>query len=775
MFVYDIAFGAKRSARTTTQKKLEWPEIVERLKNVQRTAETLEEYSEMTKSQRVEAKDIGFFIGGLATGRKVAYRQLLSLDIDEASEETLNVLREWLKGHTYVLHSTHSSTPKKPRYRVVAPLNRIVVADEYGAVLRILHEKFNLPLDVATFDFNRVMFLPSIPKDAEYFFEEGEGEPLDVSEIIGDGDTWRDLTKVGVPEKIQVQDPLLKGGIIGAFCKMFTIREAIETYLSDVWRPEPSGRYTLIGATTFGGGVIYEEKFLYSNHSSDQFLGRCHNAYDAVRLYKFGSGPSGEAAMAALCESLGIKPDTNKPHRLTLDSMTDETARAILNERLEIDAKGNLIKSLKNALLILEYDPDLKDIFAYDMFTEAPVLKRVPYWRTIDIVPMDEDCKNVKPNFEMTDTDESYLRLHFDEKYGFDSRPVLDDALRIIEHKNEFHPIRDYLNSLKWDGIKRLDTIFIDCFGVPDTLYAREIGVKFFVGAVRRVFIPAAKMDYVPVLVSEEGLGKSKFIRRMAKIWGSDTFYTFTGNKEAYEQLRGVWLMEIPELNGVQKRSTNSRKAFITKGSDRYRAAYLKYTKTYKRQCVFIASSNDMVFLDDPAEEGRRWWGMVCNSENVRVSVHDESFLERVDMYWAEAMHYYLEGVLPVLSDAAEAEARLQRVVHKTEDLELGALMDYLLMPVPENWYTKDTFEHKQYYNDGEARWTGAPREMICTQEVAREFFEYDRRDMTTMNGKRVAEAIRRTGLFIQTGYKKRFGCYGSALAWERIKSKKKK
>lgn len=774
MYVYDIAFGSKRSARTTVQKQLEWPEIVERLKNVQRTSETLEQYAAMTKSQRVEAKDIGFFIGGMATGRKVAYRQLLSLDIDEAEEETLKALREWLQGHAYVIHSTHSSTPSEPRYRVVAPLSRIVVADEYGAILRVLHEKFELPLDVATFDFNRVMFLPSIPADAEYFFESGDGEPFKVSDIIGDEDSWRDLSKTGVPSKMQVQDPLLKGGIIGGFCRKYTIREAIETYLSDVWKLESSGRYTLIGATTWGGGVIYEDKFLYSNHSSDPYIGKCHNAYDAVRLYKFGHGPAGEAAMVALCESLGIKPDNNKPHRLTLDSMSDEDARAILNERLEVDSKGNLVKSLKNALLILEYDPEIKDTFAYDMFTEAPVLKRIPYWRTEDVISLDEDCKNVKPHFEMTDTDESYLRLHFDEKYGFDSRPVLDDALKIVEHKNEFHPIRDYLNSLVWDNIKRLDTIFIDCFGVPDTLYSREIGIKFFVGAVRRVFIPAAKMDYVPVLVSEEGLGKSKFIRRMAKIWGSDTFYTFTGNKEAYEQLRGVWLMEIPELNGVQKRSTNSRKAFITKGSDRYRAAYLKYTKTYKRQCVFIASSNDMIFLDDPAEEGRRWWGMVCNRENIKISVHDDDFLDRVDMYWAEAMHYYLEGVLPVLSDAAEDEARMQRVTHKTEDLEMGALIDYLQMPVPENWYDMDTFAHKTYIADGVPRWVGKPREVICTQEVAREFFEYDRKDMTTTNGKRVADAIRRTGLFVQTGCKKRFGCYGSALVWERIKIRKK-
>lgn len=768
MSVYDIAFGVKRSQTTTKQYRLEWEEIVQRLKNVTRTDETMAQYAQMSKSQKVDVKDVGFFIGGLCVKRKVTYRQLLVIDIDEAAEDTLKALRDWLAGHAYVIHSTHSSTPDDPRYRVVVPLNRIVLADEYGAVMRVLHDKFKLPLDVSTFDFNRIMFLPSIPKDAEYFFEYENGEELDVTPLLEQLDNWQDLSDVPVPEKVRVQDPKYKGGLVGAFCAKVSIREAIETYLQDVWRKERSGRYTLIGATTVGGGVIYEDKYLYSNHSSDPYLGRCHNAYDAVRLYKFGEGKQGEAAMASLCESLGIRADSGKVHRLTIDGMDDEEAKAILNERLEVDSKGNLEKTLKNAQLILKYDSELRDIFAYDLFSEMPVLKRTPSWRTFDIRTENEDCRNIQTYDEMTDTDESYLRLYFEDKYGFDARAVLADALNIVEHENAFHPVRDYLNSLKWDGVKRLETIFIDCFGVPNTLYTREVGKKFFTGAVRRVFIPASKMDYIPVLVSEEGFGKSKFIRRMAKLWGSDTFYTFNGSKEAYEQLRGVWIMEIPELNGVQSKSTNSRKAFVTKGEDRYRSAYLKYTKTYKRQCVFIASSNDVVFLDDPSEDGRRWWGMICNKERVKIDVHSEAFLDLVDQYWAEAVHYYLQGVLPVLSEAAEAEARQFRTIHKAEDSELGALIDYLNMPVPVDWYKISTFEHKQYWLNSRDVWSGTPRQYVCTTEVAREFYEYERKDMTPTIGRKVADAIRRTQLFDQTAANRRFGEYGSCVAWIR-------
>jgi predicted P-loop ATPase len=279
-------------------------------------------------------------------------------------------------------------------------------------------------------------------------------------------------------------------------------------------------------------------------------------------------------------------------------------------------------------------------------------------------------------------------------------------------------------------------------------------------------------MDYVPVLVSDEGMFKSRFIRRMAKLWGSDTFYTFNGSKEAYEQLRGVWLMEIPELNAAQNRSANSRKAFVTKGEDRYRGAYLKYTKTYKRQTVFIASSNDVVFLDDPSEEGRRWWGMMCNKENVKIQVNTDEFLNLVDLYWAEAVRYYLDGVLPMLSEQAEQEAKILRQVHKSENVENGALVEYLNMPVPDDWDTKTLFEKKHYWNNEKPIWNGQPRDVICTTEVAREFFEIERKDFSPLQGRKVGEAIRATKLFYQDGRQVVRGEYGKVLGWKRIEKK---
>lgn len=769
MNVYDIAIGAKRTDRRATQYRWEWSEIAKRLKNVSYLEYSMETYKMLSRAQKVEVKDVGFFVGGVVDGRRTIYRQILSLDIDEPEKNTLKTLREWLAGRTYIIHSTCSSTPDNPRYRVVMPLNRVVQADEHGALLRILHETLNLPLDLATFDFNRIMFLPSIPKDATYFFEEKVGDPLVVEDVLKMNEDWRNLSSLKI-DSVKVADPISKKGIVGAFCRKYTITEVLDTFLADKWRKEADGSYTLIGASTVSGGKIYEDKYLVSFHSSDVHLGKSHNAYDAVRLYKFGGNKEAEVKMLELCNSLGIRATDIGKIQNTLDEFTDEDAKKTLVDSLEFDKKGNLIKSLRNAELILQHDPQLSGVFGYDEFSEFVKLKRSPYWRTIKpVTNISEDCKNLPVYDDLEDLDESYLRLHFEEKYEYDAKTTLQDALNITSHKNSFHPIRDYLSSLVWDGEARLERIFIDCFGVKNTLYAREVGLKFFVGAVRRVFIPASKMDYIPVLVSEEGLGKSRFVRRMAKLWGSDTFYTFNGSKEAYEQLRGVWILEIPELNGVQNRGANNRKAFVTKGEDRYRSAYLKYTKTYKRQCVFIASSNDVVFLDDPSEDGRRWWGLLCDPYQVKIDVHSDDFLTLIDQYWAEAVHHYKLGVLPVLTETAEKEARLLRQIHKAESVEEGALIEYLNMPVPENWYAMSLFERRHYWNEEWATWHGRARSWICTTEVAREFFNIERSEMNGRKSKEIGAAIRATKMFIQDGTKKRFGEYGVSLAWVRI------
>lgn len=774
MIVYDIAIGTKRKNVQSTQYRWEWHQLVERLRKVEVCAHTMDAYQRFTKSQRTDAKDVGFFVGGMCQRRTVLYRQILSLDIDNGADEALlTTLRSWLKDKQYIIHSTHSSTPDAPRYRVVVPLSHLIHAEEHGAIMRILYDKFKMPLDVATFDFNRIMFLPSVPKDADYFFEANvDGEPLDVDALLAELENWRDLSTLDCKPKDSVQDPLTKGGIVGAFCQKYTIREAIDTFLQDVWRKESDGSYTLIGATTTSGGKIFEDKFLVSFHGSDVHLGKSHNAYDAVRLYRFSKDREkpdkvADAAMVQLCDSLGVVAESGRRAALTLDAMDDEEAKTILKDKLVFDKSGLLKPLISNVKLILEYDPEVRGVFAYDLFSEMPVLRRPPYWRTTQ-PPINEDCKNIRDYEEIEDVDESYFRTHLETKYEFTSRTVIEDALKISQHQNAFHPIRDYLDGLEWDGEERLSKIFIDCFGVHDTLYAREVGLKFFVGAVRRIFIPASKLDYIPVLVSKEGLGKTRFIRRMAKLWGSDSFYTFNGGKDAYEQVRGAWLMEIAELNGVQSRSTNSRKAFVTKSSDRYRSAYMKHIKTYKRQCAFIATENDTVFLNDPSEEGRRWWGMICHADRISVDIHSDEFLDRVDQYWAEAMHHFRLGVLPVLSDRAEAEANVQRQVHRAETFEAGALADYLLMPVPENWYDMTIFQRKDYWENQRSMWAGKPREVICGAEVAREFYGIERKDFSAQQGIKVGTAIRSTGLFEKTDTKKRFGEYGLSIVWTR-------
>lgn len=170
--------------------------------------------------------------------------------------------------------------------------------------------------------------------------------------------------------------------------------------------------------------------------------------------------------------------------------------------------------------------------------------------------------------------------------------------------RNHFHPILDYLNDLKWDGIQRVDKLLIDYMGADDNIYSREAIRKMLVGAVARVMNPGVKFDLVLMLVGPQGSGKSTFIKKLGKSWFSDTFLTVQG-KEALEQIQGAWLIEIAELSGLRKAEIESVKHFISKSEDSFRPAYARTSEIYPRQCVFFGTTNDSEFLRDPTGNRR--------------------------------------------------------------------------------------------------------------------------------------------------------------------------
>lgn len=319
----DIAVGESRKAKFKN-KQIPWDDFAKRCTAFTFTAETPEEYAEMSRDDRGSVKDVGGFIGGTLKqspgghGRaNIASRTLLTIDLDHCTPTTGDELHNECKWAA-VCYSTHSHTADEPRLRVVIPLSRpIEGALEYEAVSRYACNELALmeAVDSTTHQFSRLFYWPSASKGAAVYQWMKEGDALDVDAVLrGYGTTdysavwplhpgerhedFREMRKAG--------DPLEKPGLIGAFCRAYSIEEAIETFLSDVYEPTAlPGRYTYRAGSVAGGLVIYDNgKFAYANNETDPASRKLCNAFDLVRIHKFGKDDEGVSAETS---------DTDKP------------------------------------------------------------------------------------------------------------------------------------------------------------------------------------------------------------------------------------------------------------------------------------------------------------------------------------------------------------------------------------------------------------------------------------------------------------------------------
>ena len=227
----------------------------------------------------------------------------------------------------------------------------------------------------------------------------------------------------------------------------------------------------------------------------------------------------------------------------------------------------------------------------------------------------------------LTDNDMAGLRNYIESVYGISSPNRLEDALSLEMHGNSFHPVREYLARLKWDGQSRIDTLLIRYLGAKDSDYSREVIRKTLVGAVARVLVPGIKFDQMTVLVGPQGCGKSTFINKLAGEWFSDTLSTVQG-KEAYEAIQGVWIMEMGELSAVKKAEVESTKLFISKTEDRFRPAYGRKVESFRRQNIFVGTTNNSRFLKD-ATGNRRFSRSMSPGANATCSGLTQSLMLR--------------------------------------------------------------------------------------------------------------------------------------------------
>lgn len=320
----DLATGRSRKEIRWKNTQILWSDFLRRISETHRTSETLAEYNLAKKPRQDEIKDVGGFVGArLLGGRRkngmVAHRQLITLDLDFAPQDFWGDLT-LAEGFACAMYSTHKHAPNSPRLRLIIPLDRPVDAAEYEAIARRIAGDIGIEyFDPTTFEPARLMYWPSTSSDGEYLFEYQDGEWLCADSVLGRYRDWKDISEWPFSKKVEgvvkramqkQGDPLEKPGIVGAFCRVYSVPEAIDEFLGGIYTPMEgqqgegmTNRYTYVNGSTAGGVVVYDDKFAYSHHGTDPMSGKLCNAFDMVRIHLFGL--QDEEVRGALPNDLG--------------------------------------------------------------------------------------------------------------------------------------------------------------------------------------------------------------------------------------------------------------------------------------------------------------------------------------------------------------------------------------------------------------------------------------------------------------------------------------
>ncbi len=782
-----ISVANSRTSKYWKVINLNWDEFVEKVKVTIRTAETLEEYKKLSKAKQDEIKDVGGFVGGkLKEGKRkngyVEYRTMLTLDMDYALPDLWEQITLFYD-FTCCIYSTHKHTSEKPRLRLIIPLSRNVTADEYTAIGRMVASDIGIEqFDDTTYEPTRLMYWPSTSSDGDFVFEEQEGVLLEPEKILSRYKDWHDSSKWPVSSRqtsivkhsmTKQADPLEKEGLIGVFCRIYSISEAIDKFLSYVYKSSLlEGRYDYIPADSTAGVLIYEDKFAFSHHATDPACSKLCNAFDLVRIHKFGEldgkvdediSPSklpSFKAMQELCtEDVNVKKQLAKERIEQATTDFSNTEDEDWQTRLEVSKKGDVLNTLKNLITILECDPKLKSI-AFNQLSDGMEIKAEVPWK--------------HPNKFWRDADDAQLISYIDLTYGSFTARNYNIAVTKVTDDRSYHPIREFLDKLpKWDGVKRLETLFIDYFNANDEEYTRAVTRKVFIAAVARVMKPGIKFDWMLVLNGPPGIGKSTIIGRLASEWFNDSLkLSDTKDKTAAEKLQGYWILEIGELAGMSKVEENILKNFLSSQNDIYRASFGKRATPHPRQCIFIGTTNEeRGYLRDTTGNRRFWPLKVYRSEKKPWDMTEEEVMQ----IWAEAKVYFEANEDLQLSPEIEKRANeLQNEAMEADDRQ-GIIESYLEMLLPDDWESFDIYKRREYineyYNDDSIIPKGTvQRETVSVIEIWCEAFGKNKADLERFKSFEITKMLKRIPCWVQDPKQKWNKLYGNTRTFRRVK-----
>lgn len=720
-----VARGFGKNCEEWDTTPVLWGELVAELSVARIMPATMQEYRSANEKQQGKWKDgPGFVGGGFSSAKRSSEtsvgRDLLTFDLehekalDPATKKMVKVgvLPADILARVaaalpceYFLYSTPSHTPDDTRYRVVVPVHRTVTPHEYDGITRFVAEKIGLKfVDKASFSVNQFMYFPAVPRDLALFTIHNKGEWFQADRFIEEvGAIWHlpqmwpgnrsaaDKLAAAATPANEASDPFVRA----VNMEIGGIRNAIETYLSDIYEQDGCD-YTFIGATGTRGLVVYEDKEVaFSFHSSDPANnGHCHNAFDLIRIHKFGhldaDVPAGE--------DMGVLPSYGNMIRWADEHIPDykirmakqrgeEAAQRAANaaakeesgdpdawmSRLAMNSRGNVSATIANFKEIIRSDPNSPFGTAFNLFT----------------------CKQVRVNKDGTmqdweDGDDRRFREYCETTYGIHSEAKCDDGTKIEMDSKEFDPLKDYLNGLVWDGVPRLDRMLIDFMGAKDDWYSQGIARSWMLGGVERGLLPSrvplvtSKFDYMLILKGDQGVGKSTFLKMLVPDinWYTDSVEKLEADKDTRMTLLGKWIIEIGELAGMNKAEVRHIKTFLSAEKDDFRLPYGRSIVSRPRRCIFSGSSNDIEILRD-ATGNRRFFVLdVAGYKTAKTPLTPEI----VNQLWAEAVWLHKSGVKAEPSDELKREVAIRNADFEVSDEWEAPVLDYLTRRFPQGW-----------------------------------------------------------------------------------------
>ena len=773
-----VAIANTRESAKWANKTMSMVDFVNRLGSTLRTNETLDEYMAMPKAEQDAIKDVGGFVAGMLKGgqrkkESVANRSAMTLDADYGDKGFLEDVARVLADYNYTIYSTHKHSESRPRYRLVVVTDRPMRPEEYQAAMRKIADEIGIDyFDDTTYDINRLMYWPSSSSDAPFYFKHNDKAFLPVADVLAryEGD-WSDASNWPTSSRetrnlkkrlVKLGDPREKKNLVGAVCRVYDIHSAIEKELGDVYKRETDDRYTFLEGSTSKGLVVYEGIHAYSNHDTDPAGKQTSNAFDLIRIHKFGHLddeakfgtpvhrlPSYSAMREWATEQPEIKSQMVEL-RIDDSDVTDdfddievgeveETVDELWRAKLQLADNGTIKPTFLNATIILKNDDKINNIPMFNAFSG-----RVEIGRTGVI----------------WDSAHSYkIRKHIGAKYQVDfPETKVEQAIEDRAQKNKFHPVQEYLESVEWDGKRRLETLFIDYFKCDDNAYTREVAKCTLVAAVNRIYNPGYKFDNVPVIGGAQGIGKTTFIETLArKSWYGEL--TSFDPKVAVEETQGRLIVEINEMGATNRHDLEMQKSFISSRSTTVRLAYARHPVEYFRQFVLIGTTNQSEYLKD-STGNRRWWPIDSNmpyGENI-----DFEKLEReVDQIWAEAyMLYMIEEESTMLSKEAQAIARSLQEEKRESDPWQGVIEAWLNKKVGSGRYDDNPDFDNLDSADG-------LRDRVCCAEIWEDCLKMRGRDMRRMDSNRISAIMDGMEKWERTKHPVKFGeRFGKQRGW---------